>query len=164
MWRTVLIIFFVIVADVITKLLTVSYIPNIAEGFYTYPYGGVGVFRDFLGIEFSLVYLHNTGAAWGVFSNFSTILFILRCCLVLGILGYIFRFSKTRKHNYPLSLVVGGAIGNIIDFVAYGHVIDMLHFKFWNYEYPVFNIADVAIFIGMVWLLVISFRSKTTHE
>ena len=156
----VAIIWGVFFLDVVSKFLTVRYIPNIAEGYFSFPYGGRGVFRDFLGVDFSIVYLQNTGGAWGIFRNFSNALFGLRCVFVAVLVVYLLFFSKTRTYDYPLALVIGGAVGNILDFALYGHVVDMLNFRFWNYDYPVFNIADMAIFVGMVWLVILSFGNR----
>ena len=56
--------------------------------------------------------------------------------------------------------IIVGAVGNLVDYVAYGFVVDMFHFILWGYDYPVFNVADTAITVGMGWLIVLSFFLK----
>jgi signal peptidase II len=60
-----------------------------------------------------------------------------------------------------LSLILGGAIGNLVDRLAYGYVIDFLDIYYGNWHWPAFNIADSAITVGVVLMLIDSFTSKT---
>ena len=114
-----------------------------------YPYGGVAVFENFLGISFSLNYVQNRGSAWGLFSDYQIPLFIARSILVASLIVYQLFFLKKSAHAFPLTMVIGGAICNLVDVVCYGHVIDMFHFNLWGYHYPVFNFADISICIGV---------------
>ena len=114
-----------------------------------------GIFRNFFGIEFSVIHATNTGAAWGMFRNFQIPLLILRMILVIGLLVYLMFWNSQKSWRIPLTLITVGAIGNIIDAFLYGHVIDMFNFVLWGYDYPVFNVADSAIFIG-VFMIAIS--------
>ena len=120
-----------------------------------YPYGGIGVFENFLGVSFSINHVENTGAAWGILSNYTKSLFILRIVIVVALGIYIGFFNKNRKTDFPFLLIITGAIGNILDFFFYGKVIDMFHFIFFGYSYPVFNLADAMITIGIGWLIVV---------
>lgn len=125
-----------------------------------YPYGGIGVFSNFLGIEFSLVHATNRGAAWGIFADWQMGLLILRILMILILLGYALFFNQRRILSFPLALIIAGATGNVLDFFLYGHVIDMFHFVFWHYDYPVFNVADSAIFVGIAWFIFDSLRQQ----
>lgn len=129
-----------------------------------YPYGGIPVFKDILGIEFSIVHHTNRGAAWGVLSEWQQPLLYLRIVLVIGLLLYVLFFNKRNEWEIPFALITAGAAGNVLDYFLYGHVIDMLHFNFWGYNYPVFNLADSAIFIGIAWILISSWRKNPTKE
>ena len=80
----------------------------------------------------------------------------IRIGLILAVIAYLFFFNQRKACRLPLTLVISGAIGNLIDFALYGHVVDMLHFVFWGFDYPVFNLADSAIFIGIFWLILLS--------
>lgn len=151
---------FVLGADVLSKWLTHLYLPLMQRNWLWYPYGGIGVFKNFLGIEFSLSHQINRGAAWGTLANFQLPLLYLRIALILGLLIYVFFINKHKLWEIPLALIIAGATGNVIDYFLYGHVIDMLHFVLWGYDFPVFNIADSAIFIGISSLLLISSMEK----
>lgn len=148
---------FVFGADMITKFVTQAFIP-LRSGFSLwYPYGGVPVFKNFLGIEFSIVHATNKGAAWGLFSNFQESLLVFRILLITGILIFAIFLNKNKRWEIPLALIIAGAFGNIVDFFIYGHVVDMFHFILWGYDFPVFNLADTAIFLGISALFVISY-------
>jgi signal peptidase II len=143
---------FIIAIDAITKYAVQEYLPTMSYGANYYPYGGVGVFQNLWGIEFSLVHQTNRGAAWGVFANFSNHLLLLRIVLIVGMLGYLLFFNKNQSIVLPLTIIAAGAMGNVLDYFLYGHVIDMFHFVLWGYDFPVFNIADTFISLGVFWL------------
>lgn len=149
----------VLLADFASKYFTHYYLP-LQRKWMWYPYGGIGVFKDFLGIEFSISHQINFGAAWGMLANLQVPLLYFRILLVIGLFVYTLFISKQRNRSIPLTLILSGALGNIIDYFLYGHVVDMLHFVLWGYDFPVFNIADSAIFIGIVWLLLLSWCEK----
>lgn len=118
-----------------------------------YPYGGIAVFQDFFGIDFSIVHATNRGAAWGILSSYQYVLLVGRITLILAALVWMVFYNKNRNYSLPLALIITGAIANVVDTFFYGHVIDMLKFTFWGYEYPVFNVADSAIFVGVFWMI-----------
>lgn len=153
---------FVFLVDLLTKFLTAHFLPLSYLHEQIYPYGGIGVFKNFLGIEFSITHATNRGAAWGILAEYQSYLLLLRIILVGALLFYIILFNKDRSRLFPLVLIVAGAAGNVLDYFIYGHVVDMFHFIFWGYDYPVFNVADSSIFIGIVWLFLLSSsRSKS---
>jgi signal peptidase II len=174
----------VLALDFFSKAYVSAHIPNMYQASPVFPYGGIAVFHDLGGIQFSIVHIINKGAAWGLFSSLQLFLVVLRIGVVLGLLLHLLvaekwvrlpisqatsgwlRFLATPSalkplsRHIPLALVSAGAMGNIVDFFIYGHVVDMFHFKFWNYTYPIFNCADSAIFCGIAWLLLLSIRDK----
>lgn len=156
--------FFILLADALSKLYVHQYLPMMNRQLLWYPYGGLGVFKDFFGIEFSITHATNRGAAWGILANWQHSLLYLRIALIAAMLIYTCLFNKKKGWTIPFFLIIAGAIGNVLDFFFYGHVVDMLHFKFWDYDYPVFNVADSAIFIGIAWLLFSSFREKSATK
>ncbi len=111
---------------------------------------------------FSLTYVHNTGAAFSLLSDaggwqrwlFSSLAAVVSVVMVVWI-------SRLQKHEtllaVSLSLVLGGAIGNLFDRVAYGYVIDFLDVYYQDMHWPAFNIADSAICIGVFLMLLESF-------
>ena len=108
---------------------------------------------------FRITYLQNTGAAWSILSG-NRILLIIVTIIALGIIYYVFLKDKKIK-NYEsilLGLLLGGIIGNLIDRVRFGYVIDYLDFNIFSYHYPVFNFADICIVISIIILVIISLK------
>jgi len=116
---------------------------------------------------FSLTYVRNTGAAFGFLASsnpsFRIPFFLMVPAVALMVFGYLFR--KLPDHDLKtasaLSLVMGGAIGNLIDRVRFGYVVDFLDFH-WNYQahFPAFNIADSAICVGVGLLMLDLFKKE----
>ena len=100
---------------------------------------------------FYLTLTYNTGAAFGIFKDQTILFIIISSIAVIGILIYIY-FDKSTVYIGKLgfSFILGGAFGNLIDRLRFGYVIDFFDFKVW----PVFNIADSAITIGAVLLII----------
>ncbi len=145
-----LLLLFLLGLDLITKQLALSSIPPLGYG--VYPFGGIGLF-SWNGITLSLNYIVNTGAAWGVFAGYSGWLFTLRVAIIFALVLFV-------PKRLPIWLVITGAIGNAIDYCLYGHVIDFFHFTFWGYSFPIFNIADACITLGILSLLLLPNRAK----
>lgn len=154
-WIPLLVGIAILAADQLMKYFVHTEMPRMTHEAQWYPYNGVGVFENFLGIEFSIVHAVNFGAAWGMFSNFQVPLLILRVVLIMGLCLYLILFNKNKSLVLPFLCVIAGAAGNVIDYFIYGHVVDMFHFVLWGYDYPVFNIADAFICIGMAFLILI---------
>ncbi len=141
-----------------------EYIPHMRDAAAVYPYGGVGLLSNVGGIELSINHATNTGAVWGLFAGYQMILLIVRVLLIVALFAYLVLGKHTRASLWPLTLIVIGAIGNVLDFLFYGHVIDMIHFRFWGWDYAIFNLADSFISIGIGWLLVLSLvQRRKTH-
>ncbi len=121
---------------------------------------------------FNLTYVHNTGAAFSFLSEaggWQRWLFAALAVIISGVLAVW--LARLQKHEtllaVALSLVLGGAIGNLIDRVAYGYVIDFLDVYYQNWHWPAFNVADSAITLGVILMLAESLgfgREKITTE
>ena len=147
-------------ADMMLKAYVHQEIPSILASSPIYPYGGIGVFRGWHGIDFSIVHVINKGAAWGVFASLQKYLLYARVAIIGGLLTYLLFIKTSAFRKFCLMLIVTGASGNVVDYFVYGHVVDMFYFIFWGYSYPVFNIADSAIFIGIVSLIGVALFNK----
>ena len=102
----------------------------------------------------SLTLVKNTGAAFGLF-KYQTTAFI--CISLTAIAFTVFYLAKKRVSFYlPFALILGGAVGNLIDRLRFGYVVDFIDLHFW----PVFNIADSCITIGAISLFVIILRGR----
>ncbi|MFH1354767.1 MAG: signal peptidase II [Candidatus Omnitrophota bacterium] len=107
---------------------------------------------------FHITLTHNTGAAFGILKNQLPLFIFTSLFAVCLIYAIIRKHKEGRFYSLALSLILGGALGNLIDRVRLGYVIDFLDFRIW----PVFNIADSAITIGAVLLAVSVLRTKKT--
>jgi signal peptidase II len=111
---------------------------------------------------FNLTYVHNTGAAFSFLAQAGGWQRWLFAGLALGIsIALAFWIARLKQHEVllavALSLVLGGAVGNLIDRVAYGYVIDFLDVYYQDSHWPAFNIADSAICVGVFLMLLESF-------
>ncbi len=111
---------------------------------------------------FNLTYVRNKGAAFGIFADSSIrIPFFITVSIVamLGILWYINRIRQDQKlAAFALSLVFSGALGNLVDRIRLGEVIDFLDVFWKRYHWPAFNVADSAITIGVALLFIEMWR------
>ena len=101
-----------------------------------YPFGGIGVFSNWGGITFSITHVINKGAALGVFSSLQTWLVYARVCIVSGLFLFLLFGRTTSFRKGCLTLIFAGAVGNVVDYFLYGHVVDMFYFIFWGYSFP----------------------------
>lgn len=103
-----------------------------------------------------LTNLHNYGAAWSMFQGQQLFFAIVTVIVIVGI-GYCFwRFRNQHWILLALSLILAGAIGNFIDRLFQGYVVDM--FEFLPVNFPVFNIADMCLTVGVILLIIIVLR------
>ena len=155
---------FVLLLDFGTKWLVVHFLPLHGDADMMQN-STVVIFENFFGIKLSLTHTVNTGAAWGFFSEYSEVLLLFRIFFITGIIVYLSCCKVPPSWRLPFILIIAGATGNVIDYFLYGSVVDMIHFVFWGYNYPVFNVADSAIFIGTFSLLWITlFKKDYSHD
>ncbi|MGE7760736.1 signal peptidase II [Peribacillus sp. NPDC097895] len=97
----------------------------------------------------------NRGAAWGILQGQMWFFYIITIAVIIGLVYYIQKMAKeSRLLGVALALMLGGAIGNFIDRIVRQEVVDFVHTYIFSYSFPVFNVADAALSIG-VGLLVI---------
>ncbi|SHJ04109.1 signal peptidase II [Lutispora thermophila DSM 19022] len=110
------------------------------------PYESIEVLKNFLYIT----YVENTGISFGLFKGFRWVFIILTFIVCLILFYYVFKLYKRHiAMTVCLAFIIGGAIGNLIDRIRLGYVIDYIHFIFFP---PVFNLADSAIVCGAIVL------------
>lgn len=126
--KPVILIFIVFLIDQLTK-------------YYFY-----GKNFDFISNVFGVTSTTNTGALFGIFKGYNLILIFVS----IAIIFLCFKWLKEKSFNYvPLSFIIGGAFGNLVDRLIFGYVRDFLDFKIW----PVFNFADTIITIAIVLII-----------
>ena len=102
---------------------------------------------------FNLVYVLNKGVSFSMLSNAGPVLLTALAVLIsLSVVYFMFK-EKDSFSRTALALILGGAVGNIIDRIRYGAVVDFLDFHAFGYHWPAFNVADSAICIGVMLLL-----------
>ena len=110
---------------------------------------------------FNITHVHNTGAAFSILSNNVPLLIGITLISLVLIYYYILRKSEMNKLNLLIySLLMGGIIGNLLDRIFYGYVIDYLSVIIFNYHFPVFNLADMGIVISVFLLLFRTFKEE----
>ncbi|WP_110942680.1 signal peptidase II [Geosporobacter subterraneus] len=140
-----------LIIDQLSKYLTVIYLKTIES----YP---------LINNIFHLTYAENTGAAFSMFSGKQPLLIILTLIIIVALLFYLIRNLKTDQVflKFSLSLIIGGALGNLIDRIRLNYVVDMLDFTLINY--PVFNMADVFVVSGAVIFAYTILTSSTDNS
>lgn len=110
---------------------------------------------------FNITYVQNTGAAFSILSG-NRILLILVALLSLNIIYLMFIRNKDLKNKEKIvyGLLIGGIIGNLVDRIVYGYVIDYLDFNFFGYNYPIFNFADILITISVILILLFTVKES----
>lgn len=170
----------VVIADQVTKLLVRGIsIPFLGINVVGIPlYSSKSVIGDFL----RLTYIENPGMAFGIDFGWKSFFAIFSIIASIAILLYLYKVrQESRVVRFSLALILGGAIGNLIDRVFYGplfdgtmlfhgRVIDFIDFNFFNVNilgynfsrFPVFNIADASVTVGVIMLLI--FHKRTLEE
>ena len=105
-----------------------------------------------------LTYVKNTGAAFSILENNTLFIIIVTFLIVIGLIYYIMKHSLDKYEIVGYGIILGGALGNLIDRILYGYVIDYIDVIIFGYDYPVFNIADIGIVIGVIVLFIGMFR------
>ena len=106
---------------------------------------------------FTLCY--NTGGAWSILSG-NVIVLIIISIIALAAVIYTAIKSTTKFYKYSSAIFIGGLIGNLYDRIVYGKVIDFLDFIIFGYDFPVFNVADCFICVGVVLILIAVIREE----
>ncbi len=147
----------VIILDQLTKHWVVSFFSSKPQGYV------VPILGDIL----SLVYVKNTGVAFSLLEGQMVMFFFI--ALAIGVIGYLYwrsRETGTLLLKITFGLVLGGAIGNLIDRFSHAYVVDFIHFQIPNigFDFAVFNVADSAISVGVVLLAYLVWRMGVAGE
>ncbi len=111
----------------------------------------ITIIQDF----FYITYVRNDGAAWSILSGNRIILILVGVFALLLIYFFLIKNKKlTNLEQISYGILTGGIIGNLIDRIIHGFVIDYLDFKIFNYYFPVFNLADIMIVTGMFLIII----------
>ena len=139
-WLFVGIILFLIAIDQGIKYIVMSHLQLVDS---------IHVIRNF----FRITYVANTGGAWSILAG-NTGFLIGIGILVSGILIYVWYRQKTLENTILYGTLLGGILGNLIDRIRLGYVVDYLDFNFASYQFPIFNLADILIVLSVIYMLV----------
>lgn len=127
------------------------------SGFDVIPGKGIEIIKDF----FYIIEVKNTGGAWGMFSG--NVLLLAVISLLVVVLLYFFLRDEKKLNKLSITyygLLFAGIIGNLIDRLFNGYVTDFLNFYILKYDYPVFNIADIFIVLGIGLMIIDVIRGE----
>lgn len=153
MWLVLAIVAVTIIVDQLTKFLVVKYM-TLGKS--------ISVIDNFLYITSH----RNEGAAWGILQG-KMIFFYVVTLVVIGLVILWIRKLDIKKEKLlviALSLILGGALGNFIDRVMYQHVVDFINTYIFGYDFPIFNIADSALCIGVFLMAVDAILDIKRHS
>lgn len=109
----------------------------------------------------NITYVRNTGAAWSILDNNTWIVTVISLLIIIGIIYYVYRNRVSKKIlKMAYGLILGGAIGNFIDRIVYGYVIDFIDIDIFGWNYPIFNLADMFIVVGVILVMIDAWRCK----
>lgn len=102
---------------------------------------------------FNITLNNNYGAAWGLFENNTKFLIIISIIAIIILIRFSYSFINNTRNNIAFSILLGGIAGNLADRVCLGYVRDFLDFRIGSYNYPIFNLADSFIVVGVMLLI-----------
>jgi len=106
---------------------------------------------------FYLTYVQNNGAAFSIFQNQQVLILLVTVFALFFINNYLKNNNINKLEMFSYVMITGGILGNLFDRLCFGYVIDFFDFRFGKFNYPVFNMADVFIVVGVILLMVYSF-------
>lgn len=108
----------------------------------------------------SFNYCQNTGAAWSILQGKTSVLIIISIVMLIFVYSMTFSYEESKTKNISFGLLFGGIVGNLIDRIFFGYVRDFIDINIFNYNFPVFNIADMAIVIGVIMLIISTIKGE----
>ncbi|SEN13176.1 signal peptidase II [Paenibacillus sp. OV219] len=122
--------------------------------------------KPVLGDFFVITSVRNKGAAFSILQNQRIFFVAITIIVIVGIVWYITRIRNSGKILLlsGLGMVLGGALGNFLERALYGEVVDFLQFTFGSYVFPIFNLADSGIFVGVVLILLDAFITSKNEN
>lgn len=110
-----------------------------------------------------LNYYENTGAAFSILQGKVPYLILISIIMLVIIYSMTFSYEEKKITNISFGLLIGGVFGNLVDRVFYGFVRDFIDIKLFGYNFPVFNIADVSIVVGVIILLLVTLKGDSKN-
>lgn len=149
--KIIILSIFLLLADIITKyVIDIKF--NLMET------------KEVIANFFSITKVYNYGASWNILSGYRVLLIIITILILIALFYYETKFLINVRNTIAFSLVYSGILGNLIDRIFNGYVIDFLDFKIFGYDYPVFNFADICIVCGIILLGIAIIKKEDLNE
>jgi len=131
----------ILLLDIVSKRLVVNFIDLNSS---------INIINNF----FSLTYVKNTGVAFSLLEGYVWLVVIATVVILYMIVKYIKNNVNNKYELIGYGFIIGGAVGNLCDRIIFGYVIDFLDFNILGYDFPIFNLADTFIVIGVILLMI----------
>ena len=115
--------------------------------------------KEIISNFFSITKVYNYGASWNILSGYRILLIIITIIILILLFFYQTKFVVNTRNIISFSLLYSGIIGNLINRIFHGYIIDFLYFNIFGYDYPVFNFADICI-VCVIFLFAIAIIKK----
>lgn len=113
---------------------------------------------------FNITKIYNDGASWNILSGSRYILILVAIVILVILFIYQNKFKKNMRNIISFSMIYGGIIGNLLNRIMYGYVIDFLDFNIFGWDFPIFNIADIFIVVGVMLLIYSIYKKDDENE
>lgn len=145
MKKMFIISFVIMVLDIVSKRLVINFM---------FENESISVIDDF----FRLTYAKNKGVAFSFLDGHVSFIILMTSIIIYLIFKYVRNNISNNIEIVGYSFIMSGAVGNLIDRVIYGYVVDFFDFNIFGYNFPIFNLADTFIVVGVFILFIVSFR------
>ena len=149
--RTFIIAIIILIADQLSKSLVEIYL-NLNESL------------KIINNLFYITVVHNTGGAWSILNGHSYIFIIASIIALILLVKYMFSFKNNTRNTIAFACLYSGIFSNLADRLFLSYVRDFLDFKIFGYDYPIFNIADIAIVVGVILLIIAIIKGEDRVE
>ncbi len=119
--------------------------------------------KDIIPNFFAITKVYNYGASWNILTGHVIILIAISILILFLLYLYHKKFLLNIRNIIAFSLLFGGILGNLLDRILYGYVIDFLDFNIFGYDYPVFNLADTFIVVGIILLIIAIYKKEDEY-
>lgn len=149
---SIIFVFILLILDIISKkIISISVPLN----------GSIKVIPNF----FSITNVNNYGIAWSMLNGYRYLIIIITIIIILALIIYLHKNNNMLKYEtISYLMIIGGSLGNLYDRIIHGYVIDFLDFNILGYNYPVFNLADSYIVIGIIILIFSMWRDSNDQN
>lgn len=142
----------ILIVDICSKIVVTNYI-------------GLGESIKVIDKFMYLTYVRNTGVAWSMFDNNKYFVLIVSVIIIVGFMEYIYRNKpKNKSEKIAYGFILGGALGNFINRLVNGYVTDFIDINLFNYDYPIFNLADTFIVVGVIIFIIYTWRCNNGNK